>query len=165
MIVNRYPPSFNQGYTILELVLVILILGVMATAVAPRWTGSSQTLQYEARRVLDDIRYAQAMSLASGERYRWVRTSANTYQITNQAGSAIKLANGSTTVTLTNGVTFGVFTNLPNSLLAFDSQGAPYTTSSLPGTVLASTATIPLSNSTTTQTITITPTTGYGALT
>jgi type II secretion system protein H len=155
----------NQGFTILELVLVILILGVMATAVAPRWTGSSQTLQYEARRVLDDIRYAQAMSLASGERYRWVRTSANTYQITNQAGSAIKLAHGSTTVTLTNGATFGVFTNLPNSLLAFDSQGAPYTTSSLPGTALASTATIPLSNSTTTQTITITPTTGYGALT
>lgn len=154
----------TQGFTLLEIILVILIIGVIAVTASPNWTSNSMTLEYEARRVLGDIRYAQAMSLASGERYRWVRTSSTSYQVTNEAGSAIVLPNGSSTLTLTNGVTFGSFTNLPSNLVAFDSLGVPYTNSSIPGTALGSTAVIPLSNSTQTQNITITPTTGYGDL-
>lgn len=164
MILNTIRKRTNQGFTLLEIVLVILIIGVIAVSTAPNWTGSSMTLEYEANRVLGDIRYAQAMSIASGQRYRWVQTSSTSYQITNEAGSAIILPNGSSTLVLSNGVSFGSLTNLPSSLIAFDSEGVPYTTSSFPGTALGSTATIPLITGTTTQNILISPTTGYGAL-
>ncbi len=41
------------------------------------------------------------------------------------------LPTGGTTLTLSQ-VSFGSLGNLPNSLVAFDSQGVPYTTSTLP---------------------------------
>lgn len=154
----------HAGYTLVELVLVVLIMGVLVVVATPKWTAGSQGLQYEARRVLGDIRYAQAMSLASGERYRWVRTSSTAYQITDESGSALLLPNGSTTMVLANGITFGAFTNLPNNLIAFDSRGVPYTTSTYPGTALSATATIPLSSNGDTQNISITASTGYGVL-
>ncbi len=159
---NTQWKSAGQGFTLLELVLVILIVGIIAITVTPTSTQAPIRLAYEAQRILNDIRYTQAMSMASGQRYRWVRTSSTAYQITNEAGSALILPNGSSTLTLSNGVSFGSFTNLPNNLVAFDSRGAPYTTSSVPGTALGSTASIPLTNGSQTFTVSITPTTGYG---
>lgn len=163
MIVNSQATGI-RGFTLLELILVILIIGVLAVSVTPRWTSTSMTLQYEARRVLGDIRYAQAMSIATGQRYRWQRTSSTTYQITNEAGAAVVLPNGATTINLSNGISFGSLTNLPGNLVAFNSLGNPYITSSIPGTALGSTAVIPLSTSTQTQNILIVSGTGYGAL-
>jgi prepilin-type N-terminal cleavage/methylation domain-containing protein len=153
-----------DGFTLIELVIVILIIGVISITVMPKWTASSLGLEFEARRVLNDIRYAQALSITSGQRYRWVQLSANVYQITNQAGTAIILPNGGTQLTLSNGVSFGALTNLPNSLIAFNSQGVPYTTSTTPGTALAATASIPLTLNGVTRTVQINQQTGYGVL-
>lgn len=156
--------SQAAGFTLLELVLVILVIGVISFTITPTRLETPIRLQYEAQRVLSDIRYAQALSMASGQRYRFVRASTTTYQLLNEAGIAITLPNGSTTLTLSSGVSFGTLTNLPSNLVAFDSFGIPYTTSSYPGTALASAATIPLTNGTQTSIITITETTGYGAI-
>lgn len=156
--------KIQKGFTLLELVFVMLIIGIISVMVVPKWLGTGQRSGYEARRVMNDIRYAQAMSLLTGQYYRFVRTSSTTYQITNEAGSAILLPGGSTTVTLSAGVTFGTFTNLPNSLVAFDALGAPYTTGSVPGSALSSTATIPLVSGSQTWTISISPQTGYEVL-
>lgn len=152
------------GFTVIELVLVILIVALIGVAVNPFKNQVSLSLQAEARRVLSDIRYTQALSMATGERYRWVRTSASTYQIIDIGGTAIALPNGSTTLTLSAGNTFGSFANLPNNLLAFDTTGAPYITANIPGTPLSSTATITLNNGTQSRSITILAQTGYGAL-
>lgn len=163
MIVKKIASS--QGFTVLELVLVIVIIGViLAVTVTPNWTGTSLRIEFEARRVLNDIRYAQAMSMASGQRYRWVRTSATSYQITDEAGSPIMLANGGTTLTLSGDVSLGSFTNLPNNLVAFDSRGTPYTDSSYPGTALGANAVIPVTNGSETHNVLVAPTTGYGAV-
>lgn len=159
---NTQWKSASRGFTVLELVLVILIVGIIAVTVTPTNTQVPMRLAYEARRVLNDIRYTQALSMASGQRYRWVRTSSTAYQITNEAGVALILPSGSSTMTLSNGVSFGTLANLPNDLVAFDSRGTPYTTSSLPGTALGSTASIPVTNGSQTFTVSITPTTGYG---
>lgn len=162
--VNRINKNIASGFSVLELILVIAIMGILAFVAIPRWSHNKILVEFEARRVLNDIRFAQAMSMASGQRYRWVRTSSTSYQITNEAGSAVMMPSGGTSLTLTSGVSFGSFTNLPSNLVAFDSRGRPYTTSTYPGTALASSATIPLTGAGQTATITITPTTGYGAL-
>jgi len=154
----------QQGFSLLELVLVIVIIGIISINVTPNWTASSLGLEFEARRVLYDVRYAQVLSMTSGQRYRWVKTSSTSFSILNEAGTAIRLPTGGTVVTLTNGVTIGSLTNLPNSFVAFNTQGIPYTDSSIPGTALASTASIPLSLHGVTRTVQISPQTGYGAL-
>lgn len=154
----------QHGFTMLELIAVIVVVGLIALTTVPRWTGNVQNVQYEARRVLNDIRYAQAMSISSGMRYYWNRTSGTSYQIINGSGSAIVLPSGGTTVTLSSGISFGSFSNLPSNLVAFDSRGQPYTTSSSPGTLLSSTAVIPLTDGSSTRSVSITPTTGHGDL-
>lgn len=156
--------SAAVGFTMVELVLVVLIIGALSVAVMPKWTATGMGLNYEARRVLNDLRYAQALSITTGQRYRWVKVSATTYQILNEAGTAMVLPSGTTTLTMAGGVTMGSLTNLPNNLVAFDALGAPYVTSTLPGTALAATASIPLSAGGITRTVTITASTGYGAL-
>lgn len=154
----------NGGFTLIELIFIILIIGILATVTMPKWTSTSLGLEFEAHRVLNDIRYTQALSVTTGERYRWVKVSTNSYSITNEAGSAIVLPSGGTTLTMTGNVTFGAFSNLPNNLIAFNSQGVPYTTSSLPGTALATTAVIPLTAGGVTRSVLVVPETGYGVL-
>lgn len=158
------PISNQRGFTLLELVMILMIIGILAVAVTPNKLDSPIRLRYEARRVLNDIRYVQLLSMTTGLRYRWVQTSTTSYQLVNQTGTAINLPSGGTTLTLASGVSFGTLTNLPSSLVAFDSFGVPYTTSSIPGTALTSAATIPLVSSSQTTTITITPPTGYGSV-
>src|SRR3990167_111694 len=155
---------FIRGFTLIELIIVIVVIGMIAMTTLPQWTASSLTLEFQTRRILDDIRYAQALSLVSGQRYRWVVTSGVTYQITNEAGIAILFPSGSNQVTLSGGAVFGSFTNLPNSLIAFDSRGAPYINVTYPGTPLSGIAIVTLTAEGITRSIQIHPETGYGAL-
>lgn len=165
MLIITPPPIINtQGFTLVEFILVILLMSIISIAILPQWTATTLNVEFEARRILNDIRYTQALSMATGQRYRWVRTSATTYQIINSAGTALILPSGSTQATLTSNVSFGAFTNLPNNLIAFDSTGTPYTDTGSPGTPLAATAIIPAVIGSNTRSIQVTPSTGYGAL-
>ncbi len=155
----------SAGFTLVELIFVILIMGILAVSVIPKWTGTSLGVEFEARRLVNVIRYTQALSVATGQRYRWVKVSSSSYSILNQSGTAIILPSGGTILTLSNNVSIGSLSNLPDSLVAFDSQGVPYTTSSTPGTTLGSTAGIPMTSSGgQTRTVQITPSTGYVGL-
>lgn len=156
--------SLIQGFTLIELVLVIVLIGIIGVAVLPQWTSSSLSLEFEARRVLNDIRYAQALSMTTGQRYRWVKLSSTSYQLTNESGAAVLLPSGVMQITLPTDMTFGSLTSLPNNLIAFNSEGSPYVTTSLPGTALSATATIPMTMGSQTRSIQVTSQTGYGAL-
>ena len=153
----------SDGFTLIELVAVIVVISILSIYALPKVASNATLVNFEAIRVLNDIRYTQLLSMLSGQRYRWVKTSSTSYQILNFAGSAVMLPNGSTTYTLASGVSFGSLTNLPSSLIAFDTTGTPYTTSSSPGTLLSSTAMIPVTG-TVTRNVEISPTTGYGVI-
>ena len=153
-----------QGFTLIELLFIILLIGVVSVTLLLQWPTTSLNLEYEARRVLNDIRYTQALSITSGQRYRWVNVSSSTYQIVNEAGTPILLPSGSNQLTLINGVTLGTLSNLPNNLIAFNSQGIPYVDSTIPGTTLTATASISINATGQSRTVQISPETGYGTL-
>lgn len=154
----------QAGFTMVELIIVIVVIAILSVFLLPSMPASTLNLQYSAAQVLNDIRYAQALSMATGQRYRLVQVSSNSYSITDQSGNAIIMPSGGTVMLFSNGITFSAFTNLPNNLVAFNSQGIPYTDTSIPGTALASTATITLTAAGATRSMTISPQTGFGAL-
>lgn len=151
--------SKQNGFTLIELIVVISLISILAAGVYLNWPGSTMNLAAQTRQLANDLRYTQALSMTTGQRYRLVRTSSNTYQILNSSGSAMVLM-GRTTITLASGITFGSLTNLPNSLVAFNGLGAPYTDTGNPGTPLSTTATLSLTTNGETRTVSITPETG-----
>lgn len=152
-----------RGFTLLEMVIVLLILGIMAAAAIPTLPGSAINVSAEADRLAADLLYTQSLAITSGQRYFWIRTAATTYQIRNSSGVAITYpGTGSTTVTLNSGISFSTITNLPSNLVQFDGKGQPYTTSvATGGTKLAASATIRIAGGGITKSVVIYPNTGY----
>lgn len=148
------------GFTLVEMVVVILVIGVFSTFVYFSLQNTPLNLAAQAEQLANDIRYAQTLAMTTSVRYRWIKTTSNSYQIQNSSGTPIILAQGNTTVILNGNNTFGGFSNLPNNLVNFDGEGTPYVDTAIPGTPLSATATITISNGTSTSTISIAPTTG-----
>lgn len=145
------------GFTLIELVVVLALIGIMAVLVVPRWT-TAPTLDAQTQQALSNLRYAQQLAMTHNQRFR-VNFTSTTYDISDLAGTAItNPTTGSTSITLTGGVTL-TWTNLPNNLVAFDENGTPYTDSAAT-TPLATNATIVLHSGSITRTITITQQTG-----
>jgi prepilin-type N-terminal cleavage/methylation domain-containing protein len=149
-----------KGFTLIELVIVLVILGILSTGAYVQWNAAKTNLGAEADKLAQAIRYTQSLSMTKNQRYRLVETSSTTYQITNSSGTPIIQPSGNTTVTLYSGISFGTFSNLPNNLIVFDSKGIPYTDTGTPGAALSATATMTLTASGTTKSITIAPQTG-----
>lgn len=150
-----------QGFSLIELIMVIIVISILAVVPFISMPGPGLNLDAQGQKLANDIRYAQSFSMTKGQRYRLViTTGTSSYQILNTAGTAVRFASGNTTTTLNSGISFGTLTNLPNSLIAFDGEGIPYTTTGSPGTALAANATIPLQSSSSTTNVIITPITG-----
>lgn len=78
----------ERGYTIIELVLVIVILGILGVVAAPRFFGTSA---YDQRAFTDELssamRYAQKIAVASGCPVQ-VSLTTSTYSLSQQAALA-----------------------------------------------------------------------------
>ncbi|HSW70883.1 MAG TPA: GspH/FimT family pseudopilin, partial [Gammaproteobacteria bacterium] len=142
------------------LVCVIVLLAILSVSAFLSWPGTSIHIGAEANQVANDLRYTQALAMAKGQRFYLQLSSTTTYRIVSNSGISVVNAMGGTTTTLMNGLSFGTLSNLPNSLLAFDSNGTPYIDTASPGTALAATASIPIVGGGKTATISITPVTG-----
>lgn len=150
----------HAGFSLIELIMVVIILGLLATGTYILWPGLALNLSAQASQISHAIHYAQSLSMSTGQRYRFVKLSATTYEVTDSSGNPIILPSGSTVITLNSGITFGTWVNLPNNLVAFDGIGKPYTDTGSPGTALSATASISLVAEGQTKTIQISPITG-----
>jgi len=60
----------KHGFTLIELVMIIVILGILALAVMPKTTAEPRVkLEAACQRIALDLRYVQAMSLAQQVRF------------------------------------------------------------------------------------------------
>ena len=59
----------EQGFSLLELVLVFILVGVVAAVAAPRWAGWTTDLERHAASLGADLRYAQSQAMHQGRGY------------------------------------------------------------------------------------------------
>ena len=143
----------THGFTFLELVAVLLVIGVLAAMALPRVVTQSINLSAIAAKLASDIRYTQSLSMSQGQRYRINFLSTTTYQITDIIGVGTPIAHPitGTAVISVAPATLSGYTNI-----TFDSQGVPYDAAG----ALAANVVITLAAGSDTRTLTLSPATG-----
>lgn len=134
-------PVPSRGYSLIELVLVILLISIIAATAISLFPGKAVELGAQAQQLAGDIRYVQSLSMTRGARHSIV-LQANGYSIANASG-AVAHPGGSASITLR-----GITLTFPSASYAFDGKGVPYAGS----TALATDATITLTDTASSQT-------------
>jgi type II secretory pathway pseudopilin PulG len=117
----------GKGFTFIELILIITIIGILAVSVNVRSTDQSINLVAQRAQVVQDIRYTQSLAMSHGQNYRIIFGS-NSYQITDNIGNIIpNPTSGLQNQPLSQGFVFANWpaTSLTNRTLVFNSTGNP----------------------------------------
>jgi MSHA pilin protein MshC len=146
------PTAQFKGFTLLELVIVLVILGTLAALAIPRFAPSDNTVAAQAERLARDLRHAQTLALSQGRTLVFAIQSATVYRVTFGGSTITDPATLQPyQVTLDNNVT------LTGTDTGFDSLGRPVSAGGVLGTARVYT----LSGSSRTATVTLSPVTGF----
>ena len=159
----------NLGFTLVELIVVMVVLGILAAVFVPRSNNPAIILSTQAEQFAADIRYVQSLAMTQGwsgvaptaRRYR-VNFTATSYDFTDVSGVAVAHPGGTAgSISFAGDVSISPFppSNLPNSLVSFDGLGTPYTDAGA-GAPLASVATISMVSGGSARAVQIFPETG-----
>ena len=155
----------EAGFTLVELVLVIVVIGILAVFAVPRLVDTTATKAgAAARKLQSDIAYAQELAMTRNARYRvYVNAAPGPspgYAVTDSAGTVVPdPAGGNLSVTLNSGSYAGITISggFSGSFIEFNTLGVPYDSGGALGA--ASTLTVN-ANATPERTVTIQPQTG-----
>ena len=158
-------PARERGFTLRELIIVMVIVGIISAIALTRTGNDPAMLATQVDQLAGDIRYVQALAMTQGQRYIISFPSATSYRFLDSGGSpVVHPANGSNAaITLGAGVTLALQATSPaGNALGFDGRGVPYsvTTPATFNGVLTEQATITLSKGGANQQITTAPETG-----
>jgi MSHA pilin protein MshC len=145
------------GFTIIELVVTLLIIGVLSISLLIRWSPEDQSLPAQADQFARILQHAQALAMGQGRSLTLDVQSATTYAITDgTSATPIRDPSGEQqSYALVNGVT------LSGPDLEFDSLGRPINT----GSLITSTQSWTLSGANNTASVSIAPVTGFMTVT
>jgi prepilin-type N-terminal cleavage/methylation domain-containing protein len=139
------------GFTVIELVIVLIIAGILAATVIVKWPGKSINIYAQADQIVQDIRHTQSLAMAratTGQRYR-INFDTSSYAITSNSGATIK------SVSLDSGIAF-TSDGFTGGYLAFDSMGRPYNGT----TLMTATVSVVITGGGLTRTISVSKNTG-----
>lgn len=121
----------KSGFTLVELVVVILLIGVLSISIAPRFFGVAA---YENRKATDEllsaIRYSQQMAMNRGGNIELVLT-ANDFTVQLSGGGNLRSPDG----IIPYRKNFPDNITLTPDTLRFNSMGQPVTAAGIPLTV------------------------------
>ncbi len=135
----RFFPVRPEGFTLLEFLVTLVVVGITITVVAVKWQGRAFDVAAQTDQIVQDIRYTQALAMTraqSAERYRiyFYSSSYRVFRVaSNGAESAVvHPSTGSTSaVPLRAGLSFQ--SNGFSGGLSFDNRGCPYNGAALLG--------------------------------
>jgi MSHA pilin protein MshC len=116
------------GFTLVELVIVILIVGIIALVVAPRFTTSGFNEDADVTRFLINVKYARHRSMVTGNLFGVKFDSLKTYSIVDSDGNTIELPSGDKNpIEIKGTITYSVDSgqSLTDNTLYFDYMGKP----------------------------------------
>ena len=141
----------NSGFTLVELIVVILIIGILSISIAPRFFGVTS---YENRQVTDELlsalRYSQQMAMNRGGDIHLVLT-ANNFTVQLSDGTDLRSPDGRIPYTKT----FPNNINATAETIRYNGLGQPVSAANVP---LTANTTININGS---PVITIEANTGY----
>lgn len=146
----------QAGFSFIELISVVLILSILSIAAISSIPDNSINVAAQAEQLASDIRYVQALAQHGDRRYR-ISFGANNYTLSDISGAPVlHPVENSAQIFLVAGTTLssGV------SFLVFDGLGVPYTTATLPGSILTADAIINLTAGSATSSVRVSPDTG-----
>jgi prepilin-type N-terminal cleavage/methylation domain-containing protein len=90
-IIHKTPHRYGKGFTLVEVMMVLVILGIAATIVVPMVSDTSDMKATSAaRQITSTLLYAQTASISSQQQYQVVfDTTNNSYEVQDSAGNVI----------------------------------------------------------------------------
>jgi len=153
----------RPGFTTIEVIAVLIILGVIAGVVAYRFTGgvAAYSVQSVAEEVKNHLRYAQTRAMNSNAIWGVNFTDSTHYTIFKDGDTShTVIPPGASSNTVNLGGSGVSLSSLGSGIVSFDDWGKPYTDAPA-ATAQSGTRSLTVSGGGQTVTIQITPNTGY----
>ena len=148
----------NHGFTWIELIVVMVIMGIISAVVAGSLMSSDTELAAQTEVIKTHLRYAQSRSMNSNLVW-YIQFSATTYALYRNGDAAAKLLPGSESPTITLPGAMTVSYGASN-IASFDDWGKPCT-DTVAQTPLSADRTLTISDASGSRAITITKNTGF----
>jgi len=145
---------FSRGFTLIEVVLVLLIAGILGAYLVPRLDIAGTSVTADATALGRDLRHAQALAMNEGRTLTFATVGSSGYRVADSGGTTITDPDGHQPyqVALGNGVA------VSGGPVRFDSLGRPVDGT---GSLLGSPTVLSVSGNGHTDTVTVTPVTGF----
>ena len=166
-VTNHETRTTRNGFTLIETIMVIVIIGIMAALSVPRFNAFyGIKLAGVAKKVVSDIRYVQQLAISRHESYNIIFSPGpvNTYLVRRVADSSLAadpFSLGDFSINFNSDPHYGGITITSTNFggtLQFDWQGIPRTAA---GAALANDGSINLSYQGNSKTIIVTQNTGW----
>ena len=79
----------SKGFTLIELIMVLVILGVLSAYALPRWAPADTTVAAQAHRLARDLRHAQEMAMSQGRTLSFDIQAPYDYRVADAGGATI----------------------------------------------------------------------------
>lgn len=153
-----HSPTSIKGFSLVELVVVMVILAVLAATFLPKTSDRTINVNAQADMIAGEVRYVQSLAMTQGQRY-YISSTSTTYGLFAVSG-ATPIPHPTTGSTTPIPLAAGITATMSTPVIAFDGKGIPYTNASATTALSGVNATITLSSDTANAVVEVFPETG-----